>query len=699
MGKTPKTFKAPKLFAGEFSAEQFQKKFLKRIYVKEYREFLNKEFLKNPKGLYVLKPGLDKKEAATLKKIAKSIKQNTGFVLKGKLILVLVILGAVIVFNLLFKDALAERAAETGLEGVFQARAEINGLKFQPLRGRIYLDSLAVADAEKPFSNLFELGKTEVAVNMLEVLKGNVIIENIESREIKWDTQRRSSGALPGRKSAQPQAAAPTTAGQEEQAGAKGPAQAAAPASDPFAFLGKAEGAAAGLLEREKANLKSSALLDELNKTYPALADKWSVKSKLMSEDLKELSPAIDAVSAIKVDSINSPEDAKKAYDAIEKASSTVNSAKKDVDRAYSEFGKDLDKVKKDKKAVSDAIDGDFRHLKSFISPDSGGGSFVAPLIESILGKNIARIYTSARRGLSYAASLKPKSKGKKEEAPGSHTRGFFVQFPAKTFPKFWLKNMGVSFGSEKEDHTSGGIKDVTGEPDLIGAPATFDFKNVMGRQLLGVSGFYDGRRGKDTVFDCDASLKNYSVTLTDGLQSLGIDRLECSSDAEIRVSIDDRNRTSGTIGIALRRIKITGSSAKNGISSRVIKALQAADVVSIQAGYSYSESGAVKMKIKTNLDKIIGDIVNAAVADAEKRLKKEMDNLIGDKLGQYDSHYADLLKTDGSFLDDKKGVGGYGKALDDKKKQVDERMAKLQKDATKKGTKELKKIKGKMGF
>ena len=224
-----------------------------------------------------------------------------------------------------------------------------------------------------------------------------------------------------------------------------------------------------------------------------------------------------------------------------------------------------------------------------------------------------------------------------------------------------------------------------------------------MGRQLLGVSGFYDGRRGKDKVFDCDASLKNYSVTLTDGLQSLGIDKFECLSDAEIRVSIDDRNRTSGTIGIALRRIKITGSSAKNGISSRVIKALQAADVVSIQAGYSYSESGAVKMKIRTNLDKIIGDIVNAAVADAakdaEKRLKKELDNLIGDKLGQYDSLYAELLKTDGSFLDNKKGVGGYNKALDDKKKQVDDRMAKLQKDATKKGAKELKKIKGKMGF
>ncbi len=692
--KPPKIFKAPKLFVGEFSAELFQKKFLKRIYVREYREFLNKEFLKNAKGLYVLKPDLDKKEAATLKKIAKSIRQNTGFVLKGKLILVLVILGAVIVFNLLFKDALVERAAEAGLEGVFQARADINGLKFQPFRGRIYLDSLAVADAEKPFSNLFELGKTEVAVNMLEVLKGNVIIENIESREIKWDTRRSSSGALPGRKSVPPGA---------QKAGAEAPTQAAAPASDPFAFLGKAEGAAAGLLEREKANLKSSALLDELNKTYPALTDKWSAKSKDLSADLKKLAPTVDAVSAIKVDSINSPEDAKKAYDAIQSASSSVNSAKKDVDRAYSEFGKDLDKAKKDKKAVSEAIDGDFRHLKSFISPDSGGGSFVAPLIESILGKNIARIYTSARRGLSYAASLKPKSKGKAEEAPRNHARGFFVQFPGEKYPKFWLKNMGVSFGSENEDHTRGGIKDITSEPDLIGAPAKFDFKNAMGRQLLGISGFYDGRRGKDTVFDCGATLSNYSVTLTDGLQSLGIEKLECSSDAQIRVSIDDRNRTSGTIGIALRRIKITGSPAKNGISSKVIKALQAADVVSIQAGYSYSESGAVKMKIKTNLDKIIGDIVSAAVADmakdTEKQLKKELDNLIGGKLGQYDSLYADLLKTDGSFLENNKGVGGYNKALDDKKKQVDERMAKLQKDATKKGAKELKKIKGKIGF
>ena len=113
---------------------------------------------------------------------------------RGKTIIFLLILLAVTVFSLFFKDRLMTRAAERGLEAVFGAQADILGLRFQPLRGKIALDGLAVTDADAAERNLFELGRTVIDVNLNQLFRRRLVLEEVSCRGLRFGTERKSPG-------------------------------------------------------------------------------------------------------------------------------------------------------------------------------------------------------------------------------------------------------------------------------------------------------------------------------------------------------------------------------------------------------------------------------------------------------------------------------------------------------------------------
>ena len=209
--------KVPKLFKPDIKERRFKKKILRRIYIESERDFLLRLYSLGSEGRYTRSAELSNEEAKRLKALARSIKKNRGVVRTGKLSLVAILVAGILVFNFAFKNRLLERGLERALEAVFSARAEVNGLDFRILGGRLSFDHLSVADEDQPMRNLFELGATEVDLNTGELLKGKVVISNLESRQISWQTPRDSSGALPGEQEA------------EQQPGKRPPAGAACP--------------------------------------------------------------------------------------------------------------------------------------------------------------------------------------------------------------------------------------------------------------------------------------------------------------------------------------------------------------------------------------------------------------------------------------------------------------------------------------
>ena len=190
--------KVPKLFKAELSEKRFRKKVIRRVYIESERNFLLGLYSKGADGLYHRPEELDTEDTKRLQQLARSIKKNRGVLRTGKVSLLVIVVAVILVFNFVFKNRLLEQALERGLEGVFSARAEVDDLDFRILSGRIFFAHLSVADREQPFRNLFELGATEVDLNTAELLKAKVVVTNLESLEIGWNTPRQTSGAVAG---------------------------------------------------------------------------------------------------------------------------------------------------------------------------------------------------------------------------------------------------------------------------------------------------------------------------------------------------------------------------------------------------------------------------------------------------------------------------------------------------------------------
>jgi hypothetical protein len=189
--------KAPKLFPSVIAERLFQKRILERVHTVGDRKFLETLYQPGAGGMRRRKTDLGEQDLRRLAGLAKSITANRGVVQVPRLIILGVIVAAAIVVNLAFKNALLTRALVAGLEGVFNARAEVAGLDFRVLGGSIAIDAIAVADRDRPMRNLFELGPTELSIDVFRLFEGSVIIRNLECRDVRWDTPRAASGPSP----------------------------------------------------------------------------------------------------------------------------------------------------------------------------------------------------------------------------------------------------------------------------------------------------------------------------------------------------------------------------------------------------------------------------------------------------------------------------------------------------------------------
>ena len=196
MAKT-KSVKLPKMFRKPIPKKRFEKKILRRIYLAKERDFLLSLAKQDEQERYVISGELSKAEAKHLATLAKSIRKNRGLVTGWKAAILAVIIGSLLVFNFLFKDRLAEAGMEAALENVFRARAEAEGVHLSLFRGSLSFESLSVADRDKPMENLFELSRSELRVNIWELLKKRLVIERAVCSGIRLGTPRDSSGALP----------------------------------------------------------------------------------------------------------------------------------------------------------------------------------------------------------------------------------------------------------------------------------------------------------------------------------------------------------------------------------------------------------------------------------------------------------------------------------------------------------------------
>ncbi len=678
----------PKLFKRKFTENEFNKKILRKLYIHEYKNYINKVFVRDEEGFFKIKENLTKKDIKKLKLIAKSVKSNTGFVLRGKLALIGILLGGVLVFNILFMDKIIERGMEIGLQKIFEAKADVRDLNFEIFDGRIRFKSLEVANSRRPYRNLFELGEADLHLDLQQLVRSKVVINNLKFQEIRWDTERKTSGALPGKEIAE--------IGEEEESRLK---------TFAVGFLEDAQKVAAEIIKNEMENIKSPELLKGLPEKYENLDGKWEGILVEQRKKLKNIPELIEPVKAIKFDSIKTLEEAVSAYNVVDEAYKKLKATEEGFVQSFDKFKSDLSMAIEDKKKVENTIKSDYEHLSSFIKSPEKRGEIGSAILDHYVEKYLGEIYERFKMWNYYLEKLRPMIRRREGRELVLRHHGRDVTFPSVQIPRFWLKNVDVSLGSIAERDLYG-VKaaDITSNQNLINSPTTFSIARIKGLEEIRWSGLIDRReeRDKSAVFDFKA--ENFTFVLGEGIKALKVNEAKGFYNLDGQISFDELNRAGGTLSLHLFDIGLDLSDKDDRIAVNVKKVLSR-NPVDIQVSYNVSEDGKYSFEIKSNLDElisgIIGGLVTEWVDETKAKLHTELNNVIRSRLNEYEENYKDFISLEDDLEGDLLDIKTYEQLVEKKKEElesrVEEKKAEVKVKIEDKAKEELEKIKDKI--
>ncbi len=570
-----------------------------------------------------------------------------------KLSVFLLLVAALVGASLLFKDPLAERGLEAALEGVFRARAEVDGLRLQPLRGRVVFNSLAVADEREPMSNLFELGATEAAIDLPQLLRRKVVVESVACSDIRWGTPRSASGALPG--------SAPAPA--EKPGGGF-----ALPGLEQIGFD------PAALLAAEKARLKSPAAYQQSSAAAEAASERWRARAADLGATIDTLGQEVDAVRRIDFRSVKSVDEARRSYEAVQRLAAALADAQKNLKGVGTEFQADLGRLRAGVSGANALLQEDIRYLRSRISlPEGGIKGVVAALARGAVEQRLGRFSSLAYRALEAAGRLRDnRGEATKKRAP-SRRAGRDVPFPATGYPGFLLKSFAFSVKPQGAS-LAGEIRDLSSDPELWGRPAAFRADYGTDALALEASGEIDAREAAPRA-KVQARGSGLEFALSD-LPWIGAAAGSYGFETTAEVG------PGGVTGEAsVRTGAVRTGEAENVAGRLVADALAGAKQVAFDIGYRRSGDD-FDLTLRSNLDDEVSRQLASRMAelkaDYQKQAEAQLRKSLAPELTRAQERLASLDATGSRLaaLDDR--AEGHRREIEAKKAEYDAALIRL---------------------
>lgn len=212
----------------------------------------------------------------------------------------IVIITTLSVLIYLFAEVIAKKAMEHGLEAYTGAEVNIDevNINYSPFVVDVY--RIQVTDAAKPEQNAVEIAHVNAGVDIWQYLLGKVLVEELRAEQVQFATQRSSAGQV----FREPDQSITDRLKQQAQ---------------------DALGTEISLPDPEEllasSNLKTVKAATALEESYEAEKEKLSqLKSQLPSkEKLDDYKKQVEALTKVKVKSVNDITKLKKDFDAIKK--------------------------------------------------------------------------------------------------------------------------------------------------------------------------------------------------------------------------------------------------------------------------------------------------------------------------------------------------------------------------------------------
>jgi uncharacterized protein (TIGR03545 family) len=518
----------------------------------------------------------------------------------------------VVVISLLwfvFADMAVEKIIEGAGTRIVGAKVELDKADVQLFPLGITLRGLQVTNPHEPMSNAVEIARIAGLFDSIELLRRKAIIEEMSMEGVRFNTARKSSGAIRG--------------GRKAEKSEKFSLKRILGTDLPSFVLPKAE----EILAKEK--LQSVELAKTLQKEIQMEQKEWTEEiAELPGERrIKEYEDRIEKLKEMR----------KTGPEAILRTAAELNKLKQDIES-------DLNTVKKAKQNFQATMGlfeerlaqaqraplEDARRLASKYSLDSQG---LVNLTRLLFGPRIA---IWLERGLDWHQRLEPLYERVKKDHGGDaevvkplRGKGVEVRFREyNPLPDFLITRLKASVSAQGGD-VEGRIENITPDQDILGKPLTFLFSGAkLGLlQSLRLDGTLDHVSRLTTSDRVHLKVRGYQVeqlTLTE-TDDFSVNLAKGLADLDLS-SIVSNGAIATDFAAAVKSAKLeVDIPAESGPVARAISStLRGVSSFSLDAKVS-GNLDDYTMKLSSDLDRIVKDRVSAELKDQVAKLEKDL--------------------------------------------------------------------------
>ncbi|MCX7788716.1 MAG: TIGR03545 family protein [Spirochaetes bacterium] len=707
--------KMPNLFQKSYTRAEWEKKVLRHVYLPKERDFLNSLLQEEPDGTVHLEiPEESPPETRKrVERLAKEIRANRGVVSFPKVAVLVVILAGIVGSYYFLRNQLVERAMVAALEGIFQAKAEVEGVEFDPFQARVSWKNLTVADKDKPMRNLFELGSSVADLDLAALLRGRVLMEELRIEGIQWNTERKTSGALPQREK---EKAAESGTGKTVEQVVRGAESAIQ------SLTAKGMEALKGidveaLVKEQVGKLETTRLVVESESRWKEKEQVLRASAQNLTGELEKIGGEVASFRSLDFRTLTKPEE---ILSTVQKAEALIPRVKQARDTATGlekEARQGLEDLKLLKKNLEDAVKKDMDYAESLVSlAPSEAASLAELFFASYAKEQLGTWYGYGEKALQIAESLKRRESA--EEKPSKalvrRSPGRDIPFPGpKPMPRFTLRQAIVSVGKTPSFSPSftGELRDLSSHPDLLGKPTLWKARwESPNPGKIDLEGKMDLRKESSTLLEVSGRIEHVPIKIEP--KTFGVQSIEGKLRTDLKLMFPKSGGMDGTVQGLLMELKPqvvkerspTGSGEVASITAptRVLEdlvqgVLQETKEMDATVSVQVSSTGKTDIVIRSGIDKTVKSALTAYLREEEKRLKVRAREEVRKQLSSYLSKnetfrkgWEELEKSLGGKVTD---ASAYQKLLEDKKKEAEQRIDDLKKEAAERLLKEAQKI------
>jgi uncharacterized protein TP_0481 len=628
--KSKKSLKLNKLFTRKFGEAQFQRKILKHIFIPNDKTFVEKHFVKEQdkksgKAIMVLskQATLSRSEILKLNRIARDIqKQQHERINFIPLVAACVAVLLVLMFAYLFRNIISRKIVVSASEAAFGAKCDIKFIDFNLFDTHFQIKEYAVANQNAPMKNLFEIKNIDIKFNLLELSRGKFVCENIAVDGISWNTDRKTSGALPKKVKSQKDESSilnnnPVTQminSELEQI------KNGVSLSNGFEAL-REQTDPKLILQREMNAFQSPKIKDEIIDFVPTFVDSWKVQASQTESNVRSLVSKGQDISEIDFQNMSSPEE---IQNFIVKITEMIAVSKKNIEGVQDLSSKIQDDVKKIEtlgKNIETYVSADINHVKKVAAQikdikAKGASGFVSDLFRVFYLETLGSYYPRLMELIAMAnqAQKSPKKENAQTLADKSKAmerlQGRNFLFSDHSAPTLLFKNVQLSGHSPDNDFTlAGDVQNITNDVDTWNKPITLSLSSTQKQFKETVQGTVDLRSATKSLVDVAGNFSGLDLDLDakiTGLPKLA-GAFETSAEIEIGKNNDVRITTSG----AVKNAKLTIEKFEPEILSRIYdEVLARINTVDVTTAFFKPNDSNLKLNILSTVDEQIFDSI-----------------------------------------------------------------------------------------